>query len=136
MQPNTTEPASRDEATLVALNETFQHAVLAGDVATLDRILADDFVLYTSGGADTPMTKTDVIDEARRSRLDRNDSSDVRARVWGDTGVVTARLTMQGSVDGQPFEAVVRFTDTYVCTAAGWKQVSAHASRVRPAKEP
>jgi ketosteroid isomerase-like protein len=135
MHSNTTETRSADEATLVALNETFQHAVLAGDVPTLDRILADDFLLYTSGGADTPLTKSDVIEEARRSRLEQNDSSDVRARVWGDTGVVTARLTMKGSANGQPFEAVVRFTDTYVCTAAGWKQVSAHASRIRPVKE-
>lgn len=135
MHSNTTETSLADEVTLVALNETFQHAVMMGDVATLDRILDEDFLLYTSGGGDKPMTKTDVIEEARRSRLDANDSSDVRARVWGDTGVVTARLTIKGSMGEQPFEAVVRFTDTYVCTAAGWKQVSAHASRVRPAKE-
>lgn len=118
-----------DETALVALNEEFQNAVMTSDAAALDRILADDFVLYPSGGGDQPFTKADVIDDARRSHFEQNESSDVRARVWGDTGVVTARLAMKGETDGKPFEATVRFTDTYVRTAAGWKQVSAHASR-------
>ena len=126
-------PVEADEAVLVALNEEFQSAVMAADAVALDRILADDFVLYPSGGGDQPFTKADVIDDARRSRFERNESSDVLARVWGDTGIVTARLAMKGTTDGKPFDAVVRFTDTYIRTESGWKQVSAHASRI-PAK--
>lgn len=124
-------PVSADEAALVALNEEFQSAVMTADAVALDRILADDFVLYPSGGGDKPFTKADVIDDARRSRFERNESSDVQARVWGDTGIVTARLAMKGTTDGKPFDATVRFTDTYIRTESGWKQVSAHASRTQ-----
>lgn len=119
-----------DEAALVALNEEFQSAVMTGDAAALDRILADDFVLYPSGGGDRPFTKADVIEDARNSHFEQNESSDVVARAWGDTGIVTARLAMKGSTDGKAFDATVRFTDTYIRTESGWKQVSAHASRV------
>lgn len=127
-------PTTTDEAVLVALNEEFQNAVRTGDVAALERILSDDFVLYTGGSGDAAIAKTGVIADTERTRYVMNASSDVRARVWGDTGVVTARLTMKGTRDGKPFDVAVRFTDTYVRDGTGWKQVSAHASRA-PANE-
>ncbi|MBV8581913.1 MAG: nuclear transport factor 2 family protein [Candidatus Eremiobacteraeota bacterium] len=120
---------SADEAALVALNAQFQDAVKNDDAAALDRIVADDYVLY--GSSNTPVTKRGVLDDARESHYDLNESSDVRARVWGDTGVVTARLHQTGTADGKRFDVTVRFTDVYARTAAGWRQVSAHATSMR-----
>jgi ketosteroid isomerase-like protein len=117
-----------DVRALVDRNDEFQRAVAANDADTLDRILSDDFVLYTSRG--TAVAKSGILDEARLkgSHYECNDSSDVRARVWGDTGVVTALLHEKGVANGKPFDAAVRFTDVYVRTDRGWVQVSAHAS--------
>ncbi len=119
-----------DEEVLVALNEEFENAVAQSDVDALERILADDFLLYTSGGADAAIGKADVIADARRTSYDEYASSDVQVRVWGGTGVVTARLSMRGLREGRPFHAAVRFTDTYSRSESGWKQVSAHTSRL------
>ena len=124
--------AGSDEATLVALNETYQHAVMTDDVPALDRILASNYLLYSS--RDKPITKQGVLDDARENHYTVNASSDVQARVWGDTGVVTARLDQKGtSQDGSAFDVTVRFTDVYVRTPQGWRLVSAHATLRKPA---
>ncbi len=52
-------PARTDDAaTVAALDAQYQAAVRSGDVATMDRILADDFVLVTGRGR--VYTKTDL----------------------------------------------------------------------------
>lgn len=53
-------------------------------------------------------------------------------RVWGNTAVVTALLRAKGSDQGKPFEYRLRFSDTYVRTAAGWRYVFAQASLPLP----
>ena len=56
-------PPNDDEKTVVALNTEYQTTVLAHDVATMDRILADDFVLVTGKGR--IYKKGDLLNEAR-----------------------------------------------------------------------
>jgi ketosteroid isomerase-like protein len=116
-----------DIRAVTQLNERYQRAVLEGDAATMDAILADDFVLYSSSG--TEHTKKDLLAEARRKDLtfQRNECSNVRVRVWGDTAVLTASLWEAGSDKGTKFDHRVEFADVYVRTPSGWKYVVGHA---------
>ena len=103
-------PASRvgpmaDDAKIVAALDTeYQAAVKNNDVETMDRILADDFVLIT--GLGKTYTKADLLAEARSKRMvyERQEDSDQKVRLWGDTAVVTALLWAKGSEAGKPFE--------------------------------
>jgi ketosteroid isomerase-like protein len=119
---------SDDEKIVAELDTQFQAAVKNNDAATMDRILADDFVLVTGRGQ--TYTKADQLKEARgKFRIyERQEDSNRSVRVWGDTAVVTALLWSKGTEKGKPFEYKLWFSDTYVRTAAGWRYVFAQAS--------
>jgi len=84
--------ASDDEKIVAELDTQFQAAVKENDAATLDRILADDFVLVTGRGQ--TYTKADQLKEARgKFRIYKHQEDSNRSvRLWGDTAVVTALL--------------------------------------------
>ncbi|GAB3379569.1 nuclear transport factor 2 family protein [Lysobacter fragariae] len=118
-----------DRATVAALDTTYQAAVKANDVATMDRILADDFVLVLGNG--TTFDKSALLKDAReQSRsYEQQDELEQIVRVWGDTAVVTAKLWLKGSNrDGSRFDYKLWFSDTYVRTPEGWRYVLGQVS--------
>lgn len=117
-----------DERTVAALDTEYQAAVKNNDADTMDRILADDFVLVRGSGQ--TYTKADLLRAARAGRFhyEHQEDSEQTVRVWGQTAVVTARLWAKGTDEGKPFEYVVWFSDTYARTPAGWRYVLGQAS--------
>jgi len=120
--------AQADRDMVAKLDTEYQAAVKANDVATMDRILADDFVLVTGRGA--TFTKPDLLAEARGGGYvyERQDELEQVVRVWGDTAVVTALLWCKGAHDGVPFDYKLWFSDTYVRLPGGWRYVLGQAS--------
>ncbi len=134
MQPSTqARSAADDEKAVETLDIEYQAAVKQNDVATMDRILADDFVLVT--GLGKTYTKADLLEEARSKRAvyEHQEDSGRKVRVWGDTAVVTALLWAKGTEDGKAFDYKLWFSDTYVRTPTGWRYVFAQASTRLPA---
>src|SRR5262245_29393759 len=115
------------------LDTEYQLAVKNHDVATMDRILADDFVLVTGRGK--TFSKADLLEETRREVVyERQEDSRQTVRVWGDTAVVTALLWAKGTEDGKPFDYKLWFSDIYRRTPTGWRYVFAQASIRLPAE--
>lgn len=121
-----------DESTVATLDTEYQAAVKENDAATMDRILADDFVLVTGKGK--IFTKADLLNEARAkdANYEHQEDSNQKVRIWGNTAVVTALLWAKGSRRGKAFEYRLWFSDTYVRTATGWRYVFAQASLPLP----
>jgi ketosteroid isomerase-like protein len=121
-----------DKTSVAALDTEYQAAVKKNDAATMDRILADDFVLVTGSGK--TYTKGDLLADARSGNppYEHNDELEKTVRVWGDTAIVTVRLWEKGIDAGKPFDHTFWFSDTYVRTAAGWKYVFGQASLPLP----
>lgn len=102
-------PSSEDDRKIVAdLDTRYQAAVKSHDAATMDRILADDFILVTGKGV--VHTKAELL-----------------ADLWGSTAVVTALVWVKGTDERKPFDYSLRFSDTYVRTPAGWRYVFGQA---------
>ena len=123
-----------DQKAVAALDTQYQAAVKANDAETMDRILADDFVLVLGSGK--VVVKSDLLEEARSKRIiweqqDEEPGSQT-VRVWGDTAVVTAKLWIKGSEGGKSFDRKLWFSDTYVRTAKGWRYVLGQASLALP----
>ncbi|MGA8554189.1 MAG: nuclear transport factor 2 family protein [Candidatus Acidiferrales bacterium] len=120
--------AADDKAAVAALDTEFQAAVLKNDAATMDRILADDFILVTGSGK--VFNKADSLEEARSGEYiyEHQEDTSRTVRVWGDTAVVTAKLWMKGTHNGKPFDKTLWFSDTYVRTATGWRYVFGQTS--------
>ena len=110
------------------LDRWYQKAVQENDAATMDKLLADDFTLVTGSGK--AYSKADLLAEARSGRIhyDQQDDENQTVRIWGDTAVITAKLTAKGSESGKPFDYQVWFSDTYVKTPSGWKYVFGQSS--------
>jgi len=121
-----------DKGVVGGLDAQYQAAVKAHDVATMDRILADDFILVTGRGR--VFTKADLMQSARDTGVvyEHNEDTSRTVRLWGNTAVVTALLWEKGSDHGKPFDHRLWFSDTYVRTAPGWKYVFGQASLPLP----
>src|ERR1043166_5122214 len=104
------------ETEIARLDTEYQAAVERNDAATMDQILADDFVLVT--GLGKTFTKEDLLEEARSGRVEDEfqRDTDQTVRVWGDTAVIPAQLWAKGSENGEPFHYKLWFSDTYVRT--------------------
>jgi ketosteroid isomerase-like protein len=115
-------------AEVARIDTEYQAAVERNDAATMDRILADDFVLVTGQGK--TFTKEDLLEEARSGRVEYEfqRDSEQTVRVWGDTAVITALLRAKGTDSGTAFDYKLWFSDTYVKTAGGWRYVFGQAS--------
>jgi ketosteroid isomerase-like protein len=122
--------SEEDAKTVAALDTKYQAAVKANDAATMDQILADDFVLVTGRGK--VYNKADLIDSARKKEVtyERQDEEPgtQKVRVWGDTAVVTALLWIKSIQGGKPADYKLWFSDTYVRTPTGWRYVFGQAS--------
>ena len=104
--------ADDDQKAVAALDTQYQAAVEKNDAATMDRILADDFILVTGNGK--AYSKADLLKEARTGKVFYEHQSDTEqtVRVWGNTAVVTAKLWEKGTQDGKPFDKTLWFSDT------------------------
>ena len=130
------QPRPVDDRTIVAALDTqYQEAVKNNDVATMDRILADDFVLVTGKGK--VFGKEDLLKEAREAKTtyEHQEDSQQTVRVWGDTAVVTALLWVKGTEGSKSLEYKLWFSDVYKRTPNGWRYVFAQAAQPLP-KEP
>lgn len=124
--------SAEDAKTVAALDTEYQAAVKNGDAATMNRILADHFVVVTGSGR--VYTKAELLEMARTHRVqyEHQEDSNQTVRVWHDTAVVTAELWMKGTDQGRPFDFHIWFSDTYVRTPAGWRYVHGQASLPLP----
>lgn len=120
-----------DAAVLAALDHAMQKSVVDRDPVAFASFLTDDYVLVVS--TSRMATKAEVVAEidSPDGRMDINDSTDLRIRVHGDTALVIADLHQVGRNGDTPFDYWVRYTDTWIRTADGWKCVSGHATRLQ-----
>jgi uncharacterized protein (TIGR02246 family) len=123
-----------DAKAVAALDTKYQAAVKANDAQTMDRILADDFVLVTGRGK--IFSKADLIESARKKEVTYESQDEEpgsqKVRVWGDTAVVTALLWIKSVQEGKPADYKLWFSDTYVRTPTGWRYVFGQASLPLP----
>ena len=129
--------SEEDAKTVAALDTKYQAAVKANDAATMNQILADDFVLVTGRGK--VFSKADLLESARKKEVtyERQDEEPgtQKVRVWGDTAVVTAFLWIKAIQGGKPIDYKLWFSDTYVRTPSGWRYVFGQASLPLPKTE-
>ena len=130
--------SDEDAKTVAALDTKYQAAVKANDAASMDQILADDFILVNGRGKVS--SKADLIESARKKEVtyERQDEElgTQKVRVWGDTAVVTALLWIKAVQAGKSIDYKLWFSDTYVRTPEGWRYVFGQASLPLPETDP
>lgn len=123
-----------DRDAVARIDRSYQEAVKRNDVATMKKIMHPDFQLVMGDGR--RFNREDLLDDARRQRflyeLQDEEPNSQSVMVWGDTAIVTAKLLLKGTKEGEPFERALWFSDTYVRTDRGWKYYFGQASLPLP----
>ncbi len=100
------------------------------DTATLDRILADDYVFIGPNGQTS--TKA-AIQDLNRPEYRRLDLDEVRVRVYGESAVLTARIAIHGPTVPSDVAGTYRHTRVYVRQRGQWRAVSGHSTKISSA---
>jgi ketosteroid isomerase-like protein len=122
---------SKAEVEVLRVNEDFDRAIVARDVAAYERIFANEFIFTGFDGAVTDREKEIEKVRSRNLKFEYGKSDDVRVKVFGRTAVVTGRFTARGKNDGEVFSFVERYTAVYVKRDGQWQMVAEHASEVK-----
>lgn len=118
-------------ADLAAAVEAYDAAQVTGDEAALQRLVADDYVLISSGGV--RQGKAELIRDyvAPGFKLDPFTIEAPVQQVWGaDSAVLGGRVDMQGSDGGQRFRLNVWFADVWARRDGQWQVVYTQVTRV------
>lgn len=118
---------AEDRRGLAALDTKYQRAVKENDAKTMAPILAINFVVIEGDGK--RWTKADLIKSATdgSTHYEHQEDTEQSVRVFGDTGVVTAKLWVKGLEDGAKVDYTLWFSDVYVRTTTGWQYVFGQA---------
>jgi ketosteroid isomerase-like protein len=112
---------------LLALEEARQAAIRDGDMQTLGEIYAEDFSGVTSAGALVNRDDLFAVFSRTDPRL-RFEREETHVRMFGETGVVTAKLTAK-----DPDGAVVfafRYLHLYARQGGRWRLVAGQSTNL------
>ncbi|QXW04767.1 MULTISPECIES: nuclear transport factor 2 family protein [Rhodococcus] len=121
------------QADILAIHEQWSTAIVSNDAERIGRFMADDWVIVSDSGITSKEQFLSIIQsgELTHSTFDR--VNDARVRTYGDTAVLTARLTNTAHYRGRQFDADEWTTDVFVRRNGRWlcvlSQITATATR-------
>lgn len=121
---------SSEEQTLIDLENTISAAYLKGDAKTIEAHVDPSWTLTNSHAMVSG--REDDLKEVRAGDPKYTDfrTHDMKARVYGDSGIVIGIVSLKGTSQGKPFDADMRFTDTFVRVNGAWKMVAAQVTPI------
>ena len=105
-------------------------AMVAGDLDTLGRILADDLsYVHTSAAVDTKSSMMEAIGNGRLN-YQKMAARNVKVRDYGDAAVVRGEADVEVTSGGNDLAFSLEFTEVYVNGGAGWQMVAWQSTRL------
>jgi len=137
--PSTSMAANPAEQELLKVEREWLDAYLKRDVAAMDRIEANDFVITYADGK--VLTKADEITNLKKPAPAGPGpifmTADTKVRVYGDAAVLTGKVIQKGVYNdgpkkGQEYNIQQRYTDVYVKRDGRWQVVASHLTGINP----
>ena len=100
------------------------------DFSTLDRMMADEYILTDPLGHVRSKAETLAALENNEVQFETTRSDDVNIRIHGDTAVVTGRSTFRGCYKGWSMAGQYQYTDVLVFRDGAWRAISSHITAV------
>lgn len=115
--------------TLIDLEHTINEATRTKDRAALERIYADDYYCVHSNGVAMNRSAELAKNMSKENAWTDFVLDDVVVRVFGDVGILTGRLTLNGAAKG--FKAGARrFTDIFIRREGRWQLLNCQTTLV------
>ncbi len=96
------------------------------DMATLDRLMADEYILTDPLGNVRSKAESLAALKTNEVFFESTESDNVRVQINGDTAVVTGRSTFRGRYKGWSMAGRYQYTDVLVKRSGAWRAVSSH----------
>jgi len=122
-----------DDSGPLAAERRFFTGLLDSNVETLDRVLADDFMLIdVMGGSEIP--RAVLLDAIRSGQLkfETIEHLDSRVRFYPTMAVVTGSTQMSGHFGATRFRAHSRYTHVFVEQQREWRLVAVQGTQISP----
>ncbi|HSB74401.1 MAG TPA: nuclear transport factor 2 family protein [Terriglobales bacterium] len=113
---------------VLTLEQKWNDVYKRSDVATMNILLADDYIITTEDGS--TFSKMGYIAHNGNStvQVDVSKMSDLMVRMHGNTAVVTGAYYEKGVEDGKDYEYHDRLTDVWLNSKGRWQLIASHYS--------
>ena len=113
---------------VLVLESKWNDAYRQGDIAVLNALLADDFIITVEDG--TTYSKSGYIARlgGTGEHVELSEMSNLKMRVHGNVAVVTGEYHEKGTSKGKPYEYHDRLTDVWVNSEGRWQVIASHYS--------
>ncbi|GAA0639999.1 hypothetical protein GCM10009535_16180 [Streptomyces thermocarboxydovorans] len=121
-----------EEDRLVAQERDWAAAIVANDPDRIARFMADEWVIVSESGVTSKERFLSLVESGDLTHSAMDAVSRPRVRVYGDTAVVTARVTNTAHYRGVRHDADEWTTDVFVKRDGRWQCVLTHITSVAP----
>lgn len=113
---------------ILALENKWNAAYKRGDIATMESLLSDDFIITVEDGS--TLSKSGYIAHNGDSTLhvEITEMTGPNVRMHGNTAIVTGAYHEKGTEKGKAYEYRDRFTDVWMNLNGKWQVVASHYS--------
>ena len=128
-------PAQDTARSVEQIERDLVAAIGRGDLATYDRIVADDYVAFEASGKTSPKAEILASYRSGARKYTNLEIFDVEGRIFGDTAVVTAKTKGFRKEGDRDVPNRVRYIRVYARRDGKWRAVAQMAAPV-PTDEP
>ena len=130
-QPARRQPTRNgDERAVRHFIDEFAAAFNRNDAAALDRLTASDYTFVTPSGSIQNKEQRMAPMKSGNLKYESVKYEEVEVRLYGNTAVVTARVTVKGRNKGADISGQFRSTLTLVKMKAWWQLVASQANSI------
>jgi ketosteroid isomerase-like protein len=134
--PSVTQGVKPPPDELETLSNTWMEAAQRHDMATLERLMAEEFILVHPS-QDNVTTRAQWLAALARIQTTQFKYEHLRVVRHGDTlGVVSSRFVVEALRDGQPFPAITGVVDIWEKRDGRWQVVTRYAARPEELRGP
>ena len=125
-------PVESDQQVLIRLEQTWNEAFYRKDVASIEKIIADEFIATYDDGSRGDKAKELALAAEFNQQVESAIPDEFMVKVYSDTAVVWFTLHVVGMRQGQRAELTLHYTDVWVIRDGRWQCVSTQSTKVNP----
>ncbi len=119
-----------DQDILMELERDWDAAFLTRDVATIDSILATEFMATYDDGSRGDRARELSLAAEFNQNIESSTLKDFTVKIYGDTAVVWFSRQVVGLSRGQRLELTFQYIDVFVFRAGRWQCIASQSTRV------
>lgn len=115
---------------VLAVEREWTEAHLQGEVATLERLMAEDYLKIQPNGSVAGKAEVLATYQPELRSWEYAQGDEYEVRLYGETAVVIGRWTARGVNHGQRFDYAARFLSVYVKRDGRWQMVAEQSTDI------